>query len=159
MYAWKSKRLKTEKIAILKFLSWSGIVIWRRERTPFWVGKFVGRIVGKSVVIYLCWLGQNFAATSLRLESFFFVSAMARDLLRESQLRRGAYRSTNFCIKISSYLSRVTDRPFRQKDRPNSNFCDQKRTPVNEFVQYIWSLFWQRRGMRYFNLSILFDAC
>lgn len=115
-------------------------------------------IVGKSVVIYLCWLGQNFAATSLRLKIFFFVSVMAGHLLRASQLRRGAYRSTNFCIKISSYLSRVTDRPFRQKDRPNSNFCDQKRTPVYESVQYIWSLFWQRRGMRYFNLSILFDA-
>lgn len=89
-------------------------------------GKNCWQVSGDIFMLTRTEFCSNFIAT----QDFFVVSVMAGHLARASQLRRGAYRSTNFCIKISSYLSRV-------KDRPNSDFCDQKRTPVNESVQYI----------------------
>ena len=81
----------------------------------------------------------EFCSNLIATQEFCFVSQCNGwgSVFRASQLRRGVYRSTNFCITISSYLSRVTDRPFHQKDIPNSNFCDQKGTPVNESVQYL----------------------
>lgn len=79
----------------------------------------------------------EFCSNLIATQEFCFVSEMGGDLLGATQLRRGVYRPTNFCTIISSSLSRITDKPVSQIDRPNSNFFDQKGTPVKESVQYL----------------------